>query len=97
MSEDPFGAFGIPLPPELMEAFRKQHDQAHMTAEAMSARVDTFLAGLDVDGMLALRTMFNTGDLNKSVMANFFDGQLVAMLRYVHHVNPETGEKDPLG
>lgn len=97
MSEDPFGAFGIPLPPELLESFRKHNDRAHMTAEAMVTRVDTFLSGLDVDGLLALRTMFNTGDLNRSVMANFFDGQLVAILRYVHHVDPETGEKNPLG
>lgn len=96
MSDDqPFEAFGIPIPPEVVQALRKGHDQAHMAAEATAARVDAFLTGLDVDGLLAMRSILNTGDMNKSLSANYWDGQLVALLRYVHHVDPDTG-LDPL-
>jgi hypothetical protein len=91
-----FGGFAFPIPPELEEALQKAHDQAHMRAEATAARVDNFLATLDVDGCIAMRTILNTGDMKGSVIANFFDGQMVAMLRYRHHVDPETGEPDPL-
>lgn len=93
--EQPFDGFGIPLPAGLVEALNRHHDHAQMTAEALAARVDTFLSGLDVDGLMALRTMLNTGDMTKSITANFFDGQLVAILRYVKGVDPESG-KDPL-
>lgn len=95
--ESPFEGFGIPLPlpAELIETLRKQHDQAHMAADAEVARIDRFISGLDVDGLLALRVILNTGDMSKSVSANFFDGQLVSILKYVHGVDPASG-KDPL-
>lgn len=94
-NDQPFEAFGIPIPTELVDALRKTHDRAHMSAEALAASVDTFISGLDIDGLMALRTILNTGDMTKSISANFFDGQLVAILRYVKGVDPETG-KDPL-
>jgi hypothetical protein len=96
MSEGPsFEGFGIPIPPEIADLLRKSHDQQHMTAEATAARVDAFISGLDVDSLMALRTILNQGDMIKSMSANFWDGQLVAILKYVKGVDPETG-KDPL-
>lgn len=96
-SGDESGFMGIPLPipNEIIDALRKDHDRTHMVVDAAAARLDAFISGLDVDGLLALRTILNTGDMAKSVMANFFDGQLTAILRYVKGVDPETG-KDPL-
>lgn len=96
MSEPGFEGFGIPLPAELVDVLRRTTDRAHMTAEAMAARVDSFIAGLDVDGLMALRSILNTGDMTKSLSANFWDGQIVSILRHVHHVDPATGEPDPL-
>lgn len=99
MTDDPIGgfAFGVPLPvpPALAELLRKGVDQTQMTAESLAAQVERFVSGLDVDGLMALRIMLNTGDMGKSLTAQFFDGQLVAILRYVHHVDPDSG-KDPL-
>lgn len=98
MSDDqPFEGFGIPLPVphELVELLQKHHDVSHMTAEATEARVEAFISGLDVDGLMALRTILNQGDMVKSLSANFWDGQLISILRYVKHVDPATG-KDPL-
>lgn len=97
MSDESFEGFGVPfpLPAELVDILRKQTDRVHMTAEAMAAQVDGFLAGLDVEGLMSLRIILNTGDMNKSISANFFDGQVLALLKYVHHVDPESG-KDPL-
>lgn len=94
--DEPF-AFGLPLPipPELAEVLAKRHDMNHMAVEATTARVEAFLSGLDVDGLMAMRTILNQGDMTKSLTANFFDGQLVSILKYVKHVDPETG-KDPL-
>lgn len=88
-------AFGIPLPEGLAKAFKETHDRMRMAAEANEARVDAFLAGLSVDGLMALRTILCTGDMAKSCSANFWDGQIVSILKYVHKVDPDTG-KDPL-
>jgi hypothetical protein len=87
---------GMPIPPEIGELLSKLHDRAHMTAEAEAARVDNFLANLDVDGLLALRAILNTGDMKASASANFWDGQLVSILKFIRKVDPATGQPDPL-
>jgi hypothetical protein len=94
MTDGFFG--GLPLPDELKQAIRAAHDQQHMAADAEAARVDSFITGLDVDGLMALRAILNTGDMTKSASANFWDGQLVALLKFVKHVDPFSGEPDPL-
>lgn len=96
MSDDQSGpeGFGIPIPRELAEMLQRQHDQAHMRADANAARVDRFLSSLDADGLMALRSVLCSGDMNKSCSANWYDGQAVSILRYVHKVDPDTG--DPL-
>jgi hypothetical protein len=93
--QGPFEAFGLPLPPELGELLKRQHDRAHIAADANQARIDRFLTALDVDGLMAMRTILCMGDMAKSLSANFWDGQVVSLLRYVHKVDPDTG-KDPL-
>lgn len=87
-----FGPFGLPLPAELVQRIQNQHEQMHMSAEAEAARVERFIASLDVDSLLALRHILNTGDMRDSKSANFIDGQLVAILRHVKHVDPASGE-----
>lgn len=93
---DPFG-FGIPLPlpAELEQFLRAAHDRQHMETDATKAKIDRFLTELDADALVALRTILCMGELKKSAMANWWDGQCVALLKYVHHVDPDTG-KDPL-
>jgi hypothetical protein len=98
MSDDGFDAIGFPLPipKEIADLLRKGHDQAHMSAEANAARVDRFIAGLDVDGCMAFRSILNMGDMRQSMSANFWDGQIYSILKYIHRVDPETGQPDPL-
>lgn len=95
--DDGMAGFGmaLPIPRSLINAMRKDHDEAHMSAEAKEAQVERFISGLDVDGLMALRTILNTGDMSTSQSANFWDGQVFSILRYVKHVDPFTG-KDPL-
>lgn len=93
--ESSFEGFGIPIPAGIIDELKKQHDRAHMSAEANQARIDRFLTELDVDGLLALRTILNMGDLDKNPTACFWDGQILSLLRYVHKVDPYTG-RDPL-
>lgn len=95
MSDDFPEGFAFPLPPQIGEALQRQHDSMHMVAEALEVRIERFLSGLDVDGLLAMRTILCTGDMAKSNSANFFDGQIVAILRYVKGVDPDSG-KNPL-
>lgn len=92
---DFLGGLSIPVPKELAERLARKHDQEHMMVEAAMARLDAFLTGLDVDGLLSLRLILGQNELASSPTANFWDGQCVALLRYVHHVDPGTG-KDPL-
>lgn len=93
--ESPFEGFGIPVPPELAAVLQQAHDRISIAADAEAARIDRFLTGLDVDGLLALRRILNTGDMRKTASANFWDGQIVAIMKFVRGVDPDTG-KDPL-
>jgi hypothetical protein len=71
---------------------RHAHDMHQMDAEQRASGVQRFLDGLDVESALALRDILNADQT--SVTNQFFDGQVVGLLRYVHRVDPGTG--DPL-
>lgn len=92
MSQNPFEGL---LPPELTELLQKQHDRANIAADANQARIDNFLTSLDVDGLMAMRTILNMGDLGRNPTACFWDGQIVSLLRYGHKVDPDSG-RNPL-
>lgn len=83
----------IPMPAQIVQALAAEHDRAHMSAEDRTARVEQFIDGLDVEGLLALRTILNAGGDAKRhwAMSQYLDGQVVTLLRRVHGVNPETG------
>lgn len=87
--------FGFAIPAGLIAQIQKAEEHARMMTDANEARIDAFLSGLDVEQLLALRTLLNAGEMKKTAEANYFDGQCVAILRYVHKVDPYTG-KDPM-
>jgi len=71
---------------ELRQA-RARHEMAQQERVQAVAR---FLDGLDVDQLLALRTILIQPQAEHANM--FFDGQCVALLRARHGVDPDTGQ-----
>lgn len=95
MSDDEDGPsiFGVPLPAELVKQLRDQHDRVHMTMEQRRLEVWAFLDGLTKDQLLALRTILAL----KRGGLHYVDGQVAAVLRLTHMVDPDTGEDLPPG
>lgn len=86
----------LPIPSGLVAALTADHDRAHMRAEERDARITRFLDSLDVDQLMALRSILNMGGPDTAFGLNqYYDGQAATLLRVVHHVDPDTGE-DPL-
>ena len=56
----------------------------------MHHQIEAFLDGLTVEQAMAMRHILNM--TQTSPMNQFYDGVLVGLLRYVHHVDPETGK-----
>jgi hypothetical protein len=78
-------AFAIPVP----ESIRRERDRERMEAEERLASVDRFLDSLNVEQLMALRYVLNQD--KASAMNNYFDGQVVTLMRRVHGVDAVTG------
>ncbi len=64
-------------------------DHREMHRDALEQQIYDFIDGLSAKQASTLRRVLNMDQ--KSVMNQYYDGQLVGLLRYVHHVDPETG------
>ncbi len=85
------GFAALPLG-EMLGVARHEHDRAQIRSAEMRATIFGFLDGLDVDQLRALRLILNMcGDSDRE-LSEFFDGQVVSIMRLVHHVNPDTGQ-----
>lgn len=74
------------------ETWRAQHDRYHMAQEELSRSIDRLLDELNVDQLMSLRKIFAME--RDSAIMNNLDGQVISILRRVHHVDSMTG--DPL-
>ena len=91
--DEPQGfGFAVPVPGGLLDGLRHHHDMQTIERATRASRIDRFMDGLDVDGLLALRDILNQD--SASAMNNFFDGQCVTLLRRIHHVDPQTGDPE---
>ncbi len=90
----PGGFFALPMG-DMFENMRGLADRRAIAGEAMAMSVYSFMDGLNVEQLIALRRMLCCDE--ESRMNQFFDGQIVSILRLVHHVHPDTGkpESDP--
>lgn len=82
--------FAIPIGHMLERAVREHaesHDRHHMQVESIELRINNFLDGLDVEGLLVLRRILNAD--RDSASNNYFDGMCVTLLRVVHKVDTE--------
>lgn len=83
-------AFGFAVPAsavfEHMHAHQDHHDMENAT---MAQRINALFDSLDVEQLVTLRRMFAMD--GRSGMNNYFEGQIVTMLRRVHNVDPESG------
>jgi hypothetical protein len=70
---------------------RAAHDRIHMEAESAFQRISNFLDGLNVEQLMALRHILTVRKGMAFVSNRHLDGQVVALLRAVHHVDPDTG------
>jgi hypothetical protein len=61
-----------------------------MIGSQMAARIDNVLDGLDVEELMVLRIILGHGAEHLSLYSRI-DGQIIALLRRVHHVDAETG------
>lgn len=82
----------VPVPAEVLAGMVRHADLHAMDRQQRQLRLDRFLDGLDVDGLLALRDLLNHD--TDSSMNNYFDGQIRTLLRRIHHVDPRTGEPE---
>lgn len=82
--------FGFPLPPGLADVITGQRDRQVMGAQVAETEVQHFLDGLDVGQLLALRRILCMD--NDSSTNNYFDGQVVTLLRVVHKVDAWSGK-----
>lgn len=91
MSESEFEGgpegMGITIPIGAMMA--QAHDRAHLEAVSMIQRIYAFLDSLNVEQLLCLKKILQAD--GKSYMNNYFEGQVVTLLRMVHNVDPDTG------
>lgn len=71
---------------DLDERWRERHD---MEIESIQARLNLFLRGLDVEGMLCLRRILNCD--RESPSNNYFAGRIDSLLDVIHHVNNAQG------
>ena len=81
----------IPLPGlrNLLAQTSAQHEREHMEGMSTQQQIYGLLDSLTVEQLLALRVML--GIDSKSAMCNYFEGQVVSILRLVHGVDPATG------
>jgi hypothetical protein len=56
-----------------------------MEIQSIEARLNLFLDGLDVEGLLCLRRILNCD--RESPSNNYFAGRIDTLLRVVHHVD----------
>lgn len=81
--------YAVRMPTEIVEALQAHHaaihEREHMLVESLEQRMHNFLDNLDVEGLLILRKMLQGGP----DLARHLDGQIVSILRVVHHVNSE--------
>lgn len=91
-AEDAPGGFGfaIPVPPEMAEALGRMHDRAHMHAEARTQAIYSLLDRLPPDDLLTLRDILRAPRSAR----NRIDGQVVSIMRVVHHVDPYTARPE---
>ncbi len=88
-------AVPIPVPGEFLEmlASPDERDRRRMQGEELRQRVTNFLDTATAEQLLALRVILNMGRGDAAGLSNeFFDGQIVTILRVVHQVNPDTGK-----
>lgn len=83
--------FAIPLPAAFAESLAGEHDRGRMQARVAETNIYHFLDRLDVEELLVLRRMLNCDQ--DSASNNYFDGQVVTLLRVVHQVDITTGER----
>lgn len=91
--DDDMPGFAVPVPAGLLAGLQEQHDRCLMDRESRQLRLNRFLDSLDVDQLLALRDILNHD--STSAMNNYWDGQVAAILRLIHHVDPGTGQPEP--
>lgn len=77
--------FAVPL-----DAVMRQHDRGQQAAEMWTLRMLNFIDSLSVDQVIVLRRILNMD--SDSAWNMYWDGQLAAILRLVHHVDEFTGE-----
>jgi hypothetical protein len=68
---------------------REAHDRAHMNRDALINRIYAYLDRASKEDLLVLREMLVMDP--KSWSNNYFEGQIVSILRLAHHVDPDTG------
>jgi hypothetical protein len=83
-------AFPVPIPSGLMEALSDRQDRRRMSAEAAELEITNFLERLPPSDLLTVRRILNLE--GESAMLNYLDGQVHAILRLVHRVDPDTGQ-----
>ncbi len=83
MSDDEQQRFIVP------DIFLAEHQRQCLDTEARTNRMNRLLDSLSVEGLLALRDILHYDP--SSPGNNYWDGQIVAILRLVHGVDPETG------
>jgi hypothetical protein len=92
--EHDHNGFAFQLPGFLVDAMtgadQEHHLRRQMHAQVAENEVMHFLDSLGVDQLLALRRILCID--NDSTSNNYFDGQIVSLLRVVHKVDITTGE-----
>ncbi len=80
---------GIAIPVgDLRREIEDHHDRCDLEAMSLQARTWALFDSLDRENLYTLRQLFGLD--NESSMANYFEGQLVSMLRAMG-VDPATG------
>jgi hypothetical protein len=81
--------FAMRVPEGLIRAMEHEHDRAHMEVESFQQRIFSFFDSLNVEQLMTMRTILNADA--KSWANNYFEGQVVTILRLIHGVDPDTG------
>lgn len=84
----------VPLSDLLAATFghhQHDHEQMHMTELATNQRIANFLDSADIETLFVLRLILAQAQDRMAVYTRL-DGQIVALLRAVHHVDPDTGQ-----
>lgn len=91
MSESDDGGLPPGLPPllgGLIQMEQEAHDRAHMSADQTRMELYAFLDSLSKEQLLSLRLVLNLPHR----MIDAVDGMVIAHLRLIHKVDPESGE-----